>query len=99
MRTYVLTLKTWEEWDRPHHWYGRIHWLDDEEVPRCDDSLAKPGPDGFASIRHDTKDSAIAGARRWFAAHGVVGDRLVIGKWTFLGLDPDSPVEVLEQRT
>ena len=29
---YVLTLKTWSEWDRAHHTYGRVHW----EVPdRC----------------------------------------------------------------
>ena len=96
MTTYVLTLKTWEEWDRPHHWYGRIHWLDAEEVPRCDDSLAEPDAKGFETIRHDSKDSAVAGARRWFAAHAKPGDRLMNGTWALDGLAEHLPIEVLE---
>ncbi len=91
---YVLTLKTWKEWGIAHHTYGRIHW--DSENFHMADSLAPPDADGYRSIRHDTRKSAIAGAREWFAANAKPGDVLLIGTWTLLGWDDQEPFTVLE---
>jgi hypothetical protein len=91
---YVLTLTTWEEWGRAHHTYGRIYW--DSERWQSADSLAPADVSGYRSLRHETRESAIAGAREWFAAHAAPGDVLLIGTWTLLGWDESKPFEVLE---
>jgi hypothetical protein len=77
-RLYVLTLKTWQEWDVAHHTYGRIRWSDDDGHGDAD-SETLPDADGIATIRHDTRESCIEGARRWYAAHAQPGDALIIG--------------------
>ena len=61
-RVYVLTLKTWVEWDRPHHTYGRIHWSDGDGYG-AEDSESLPDAEGITTIRHETREEAIAGAR------------------------------------
>jgi len=89
---YVLTLKTWIE---GKHTYGRIHWTDDDSF-HSDDSVAEPDHDGFCTTRHDTRDSCIAGARRWFLEHGKPEDVLLIGVWGLAGWSEDEPFEILE---
>lgn len=91
---YVLTLKTWKEWGRAHHTYGRIHW--DAERRGSADSLAPADASGYRSIAHGTRESAIAGAREWFAANGHPGDVLLVGMWSLLGWDESQPFELLE---
>ena len=115
MTVYVLQLKTWFEWDRAHHTYGRIHW----EMPEpCDhpgrlnnvcttcgvdaseagfhsaESTAEPDSAGFCTIRHETRESCVAGARRWFADHAAEGDVLLVGTWGLGGME--TVEEVLE---
>jgi hypothetical protein len=118
---YVLTLKTWSEYDRAHHTYGTIHWdvpepCDHGDVtyppggaPRCnvcgvdysvagfqsEDSLAEPDAEGWCTARHNTRQSAIDGALRWYAARGQPGDALVLGMWGLAGWEKDEPFEVL----
>ena len=58
-RVYVLTLKTWKEYGRAHHTYGRIHWSDDDGFGAAD-SESLPDADGFTTSRHDTWTEAIA---------------------------------------
>jgi hypothetical protein len=60
------------------------------------DSLAEPDAEGFSTSRHETRQSAIDGARRWFSLHATANDVLLIGTWTLCGWDPESPFEVLE---
>lgn len=91
---YVLTLKTWKEWGRSHHTYGRIHWNSDNW--QSADSLAPEDARGYRSIAHDTRDSAVAGAREWFSLNSHPGDTLLIGTWTLLGWDSNASFEVLE---
>lgn len=94
-RVYVLTLKTWVEWDRPHHTYGRIHWSDDSGYG-AEDSESLPDEDGITTIRHETRDEAVAGARRWFAARNEPRSVLVCGTWGLCGWERDEPFDVLE---
>jgi hypothetical protein len=63
---------------------------------QSDDSLAQPDAEGFCSIRHDNKESAIDGARRWFMAHAKSGDVLVLGEWALYGWVRDYFFEILE---
>lgn len=92
---YVLQLKTWAEYDRAHHTYGRIHW-ETEDGFESADSVAEPDADGYCTIRHDTRDGCIAGARRWFAINAVPGSALVLGRWGLAGWEYTQPYEVLE---
>lgn len=94
-RVYVLTLKTWWEYDRAHHTYGRIHWYDDDDFGVAD-SKSLPDRDGFCTIRHKTREEAISGARRWYVARNDVGSVLVLGVWGLAGWARDEPFEVLE---
>ncbi len=96
-RIYVLTLKTWKEWDRPHHTYGRIHWSDDDGHGDAD-SESLPDEDGITTIRHETRQEAIDGALRWFDRNGKPDDVLLIGFWGLAGWDPDVKYEVLRGR-
>lgn len=60
------------------------------------DSVTEPDAYGFATSRHETRESAIAGARRWFAENSKPGDTLLIGTWGLAGWESDEPFEVLE---
>jgi hypothetical protein len=94
-RIYVLTIKTWSEWDRAHYTHGRIHWSD--EAGHGDkDSESLPNKDGITTIRHNTRGSCLDGARRWFAAHAKPGDALILGVWGLAGWESRQPYEVLE---
>lgn len=92
---FVLTLKTWEEWDRPHHWYGRIHWSSEAGDFGVADSLALPDGDGFETIRHASQESISRLGMATKPAHSARDGRLVRGTWTLLGFDADSPSELL----
>jgi hypothetical protein len=94
-RVYVLTLKTWKEYDRAHHTYGRIHWYDEADGFGAADSESLPDEEGFCTIRHDTRQSAIDGALRWFEANSRPGDTLVCGAWGLAGWESDQPFDVL----
>src|SRR5271156_1264360 len=94
-RVYVLTLKTWSEWGRAHHTYGRIHWSDDTGFGAAD-SESLPDSEGFCTTRHDTREGCLDGARRWFAAHGKPGDALILGVWGLAGWESRQTYEVLE---
>lgn len=96
MTVYCLTIKTWAEYDRAHHFYGRIHWVGADGYFKDDDAVAEPDADGFCTARHETRESVIAGARRWFAEHRRDGDVLLIGTWGLGGWVNDWPYEVLE---
>lgn len=93
-RVFVVTLKTWSEWDRAHHTYARIRWSDDDGHG-AEDSETLPDADGVTTIRHDTKESAIAGAIRWFEENGKPTDVLLIGIWTLAGWSHKEGYEVL----
>jgi hypothetical protein len=90
---YVLTLKTWIE---GQHTYGRIHWMGEDDDFHSDDSVAEPDHEGFCTTRHDSRDSCIAGARRWFKEHGKPEDVLLIGVWSLAGWLEDEPFQILE---
>jgi hypothetical protein len=94
-RVYVLTLKTWKEYDRAHHTYGRIHWSDDAGHG-SEDSYTLPDADGDTSIRHNSTESAVEGALRWFRENAKRGDALVLAQWTLAGWDPCLPYTVLK---
>ncbi len=93
---YVLTLKTWKEYDRAHHWYGRIHYAFAGAFVSLD-SESLPDEDGVTTIRHGSREEAIAGARRFFDVVKKSGDSLVIGVWGLDGWQADEPFEVLER--